>query len=667
MDEKLKMADLHFYSQELLKTEKYPPEAIIQLAEEAVLQFPTFALGYKAKAYALLQLNKIEDAVKCLFLSLRYNKEDFQTFLLLGHCFALLKNYEEAILILKESIRLYPAQETAYAALANVLWCAFGEFDEILKNIQNALLFNENQADVLNLLRQMFKTQKEYDEMLEKIKIYNRTPLRKTQKIKWEVENEKSFILKKEMLEKALLLFPKEAEFYFKMANVLHQLGENHQAAIYCEKAIEFNQNNEEAMAYENARFIYYPYTLISKEKMGEFAQDYFKKYPLHPLWTFKNKRIKKRLKIGFVSADLRHHAVTKFLKNLLHNLKSSALDFYAYSTKDVFDSVSNTLTPYFRRWQNIAIFNDETAARFIHNDQIDILFDLSGMTVGNRLNIFRYRPAPIGITYLGWLGGVGTPGIDYILTDKVLSAHPNFQQEFTEKAFCLPDSWTCFSPPENISFIIQPTSLLNKGIMTFGAFHNTNKATQETLDLWAAVLNQIPDSHFIYMRGCFKDKLLQEHFFNQFKKRGVLNCENRVFLKHNENEEEYYQTIQNVDLILDTFPATGGTTTAEALFFGVPVLTLTGELMASKISASYLTLLELNEYIAQNKEDYILKAQNFAKHFKNHPQALNDFRLHLKEKFLHSSLCDGARFARHFEEACFAIYRAFEKGEYPR
>lgn len=647
------------------------PEEIIQKADEILLKEKTNAFAYKAKAYALNQLNLKEEAISNLFFSLKYNKMDFMTFFLLGHFLAQEERFEDAIKVLKESILLHPAQEIAYAALANVLYCTYANQNEIIENIQNALLLNENQNDALNLMHQIFKNEKAFEDHLKKIKEYNLTSERQVQKLKWKFLNEESLIVKKEIMEKALNLMPDDANLNFKMAGALVAMGENNQGIPYLEKAIFLNQQernsnkekNKDLVYYEYGRLVHYPYTVISAQKMGEFAQEYAALRPLQPQFQFKKTANKKRLKIGFVSMDLRFHVVTKFFENFLKSLKNTSLDCYAYTKKDIFDEVSNDLEPYFRRWQTLHSLTDLESARLIHQDNIDILFDLSGMTVGGGLNIFRFKPAPIGVTWIGWLGGVGTPGVDYILVDSTIAKDSHHAKEFVEKPFVLPLTWLLFTPPVHPLPLNEAPVLKNKYI-TFGAFQNPNKVTEETVDLWANVLKKTQHTKLIYARGDLKDPLLKEYIFKRFEKYAIPNLKERLILKEGEN---YFLSHYDVDLILDTFPASSGTTAWEACFMGVPTVVQTAELMASKLSAVVLNNCGLQDFVAQSKEEYIFKAQHFVEQFTKHPQQLNALRLNLRQNLLQSPGCNAPLFAQNFEKAMWQMWNDFEQGIYPK
>lgn len=634
------------------------PENLLKIADEAILKFPTFAFAYKARATALSQMNRLDEAIESLFQSLAYNKTDFESFFLLGHFLAKQRRFVDALKVIDESLLQHPAQAKAYVAKANILYCLYRPNDEILDSLTDALLLEENDVDALNLLKQLYKNPFFLDESLKNIRQKNAAPHRQALKLKRQAENEKSFILKAQLLEKATVLDSENAEYLRELSYAYMRQGDYEKAVPLMEKAILKNPDSSD-FSFESMRMLTYPYTEISAQKMGDFARGLVHGYPETPLFfdeVVPRNREKKRLKIGFLSADLRVHAVTKFLESFLNAAQNSSLDFYAYLTRGIFDEKSNDMKRYFRRWQKIDRLTDEDVARLIHQDRIDILLDLSGLTYGNRLAVFRYRPAPVSATWLGWLGTTGMPGVDYILCHELFVSNDVHGVQFSEKPVFFAQSWACFTPPDPMPDV-APAPLLTKGHITFGAFHNPNKITSSTVALWAEVLNELPKSQLVWMRGELKDVLLRERFYTAFEKAGVANACNRIFLKHNNNPAEYFLAHKDVDFVLDSFPASSGTTAFDSAFMGVPTLCLTGSLMASRLSSVVMHYVDCADWIAHSKDEFVQKAVRFARDFEENPQKLVRLRGGLRKQFLQSCLCDARRFARHFEELMWRLW----------
>lgn len=230
-----------------------------------------------------------------------------------------------------------------------------------------------------------------------------------------------------------------------------------------------------------------------------------------------------------------------------------------------------------------------------------------------------------------------------------------HYEDQFIEKVWRLPDVWVLFTPPEHAPNVADLPALQNNFI-TFGCFHNPAKVSHQTLKLWAEVLKKVQNSKFIWCRGDLKEQALADKFRNELLHNGVL--PEQITLFANSNSDEYFQTYAKVDFVLDTTPVCGGTTTCEALYMGVPTLTLAGELMSGRLSCSILHTVGLDGWICHSEQEYIEKAVLFAD--KNQWQNLANLRQQLRQKVLNSPLCDSPRFAKNFEQAMWGMWEKF-------
>lgn len=230
-----------------------------------------------------------------------------------------------------------------------------------------------------------------------------------------------------------------------------------------------------------------------------------------------------------------------------------------------------------------------------------------------------------------------------------------NYEDQFIEQVWRLPDVWVLFTPPEHAPNVADLPALQNNFI-TFGCFHNPAKVSHKTLQLWAEVLKKVQNSKLIWCRGELKEQALADKFRNELLQNGVL--PEQITLFANSNSDEYFQTYGKVDFVLDTTPVCGGTTTCEALYMGVPTLTLAGELMSGRLSCSILHAVGLDGWICQSEQEYIEKAVLFAD--KNQWQNLANLRQQLRQKVLNSPLCDSPRFAKNFEQAMWGMWEKF-------
>ncbi len=356
------------------------------------------------------------------------------------------------------------------------------------------------------------------------------------------------------------------------------------------------------------------------------------------------------RVRVGLVSGDLREHVVSHFLENFLPYLDSSRIELIAYSNHAKMDDVSERLKPYFSDWKEIYPLGDEAAAALIHADGVHILMDLAGHTAHNRLSLFAWKPAPVQVSWLGYWATTGLAEMDFILVDEVGVPTQN-QWHFTEKVRYLPETRLCFSAPKaEVAVSILPA--LSTGYITFGCFQNLSKVTDAVLKVWSEILARLPTARFRFQSKQLGDKKVAEAFFARLVDCGMDVA--RVKLHPSDSRKVYLQAHAQVDIILDTFPFTGGTTTCEALWMGVPTLTLAGETLVARQGASLLSAAGLSEWVVENEQDYIKQAVDFATDL----DYLARLRSHLREQVLASPLFDGQRFAKNFENTLWQLWR---------
>ena len=281
-----------------------------------------------------------------------------------------------------------------------------------------------------------------------------------------------------------------------------------------------------------------------------------------------------------------------------------------------------------------------------IQRDEIDILVDLSGHTTDNRLLVMAHKPAPIQATYLGYVNTTGLEVIDYILTDSIANP-PESQKFLTEKLALLPDGSRCYRP---VDYTPPVTSLPAKrnGYITFGVLCNNRKINSNIMELWAEILKTNKESRLLLSFSTGNDPDMRKYYFSEFERLGI--DDQRVAICGGTHHAEHLKYYSEADIILDTFPLNGATTTCEALWMGVPVITLVGELHFSRIGLSILTRIGLEFFAASTPKEYIAKAAALA----DNRQALENLRASMRERMNSSILRDSKKFASGAE----AVYR---------
>jgi predicted O-linked N-acetylglucosamine transferase (SPINDLY family) len=356
-----------------------------------------------------------------------------------------------------------------------------------------------------------------------------------------------------------------------------------------------------------------------------------------------KNRKSCNRIRVGFVSGDLRKHPVGYFIESTVKEINKNEFLLFAYTTNDVSDELTRGIRGQFEEFRSLTMLNDDLAAELIYSDQLDILIDLSGHTSGNRLSLFTYKPAPIQATWLGYFASTGIREIDYILVDEAISPK-EYNYHYSEKQIYIEGSRFCFTKPKTTIFENEP-QLANRQF-TFGSFQNIQKINGAVLDSWAEIMAQSQNSILRLQCPQFKVAETKEIFFNKLKNSGI--PINKVSFHPPTDRESYLLTLSKIDLIIDTFPYPGGTTTCEALWMGTPTVTLMGNTLLSRQGAAILAAAGLADFVAFNKNEYIKKAVDLS----NNPEALASIKNHIKTSVKFSPLFDSKIFTRSFERA---------------
>lgn len=355
------------------------------------------------------------------------------------------------------------------------------------------------------------------------------------------------------------------------------------------------------------------------------------------------------RLKVGLVSGDFREHSVGYFLENFLSQVDPARLDLIAFPTNAQSDTLTGRIRPYFSQWTPLTGLSDSMAAQRVHDMGVHILVDLSGHTTHNRLPVFALRPAPVQVTWLGYFATTGVDAIDFLIADP-WSLLPEQEPFFTEHIWRLPNTRLCFTPPSE-PVEVNALPLQSKGTVTFGCFSNLNKINHEVIALWSRVLDQVPGSQLLMKARQFKDPQVAKDFSARFAGYGIKS--DRVILEGPSTRRGYLETYHRVDIGLDTFPYPGGTTTAESLWMGVPVLTLAGKDFLSRQGVGLMTAAGLPDWIATDDDDYVAKAVNHAAG----TIELSRLRQKLRSQVLASPIFDAQSFACDFEDALYGMW----------
>ena len=358
------------------------------------------------------------------------------------------------------------------------------------------------------------------------------------------------------------------------------------------------------------------------------------------------------RLRVGIVSGDLRNHPVGYFIEDILTQLDNTRIELIAYTSSPKEGDLTLRIKPHFAHWREIYALDDPSAAGLIHSDGVHILIDLSGHTSHNRLPVFAWKPAPVQCTWLGLPTTTGVAEIDYILGDPIATP-PEDAAHFSEQIWRLPESYLCLSTPD-ATLQVNALPALTNGYITFASFNNLSKMNDATVSLWARILIALPDAKLLLKTKQFKDPAVIRTTLQRFAAQGI--ATDRLILEgQTPRRDNHLATYWRADIALDPFPYPGVTTSAEALWMGVPVLTLQGDRFMSRTAASIAHNVGLPGWIAASEDDYVAKAVRFAGDL---PE-LSALRDQLRGQVRASPLFDAPRFAKHFEAALWGMWRA--------
>lgn len=359
-----------------------------------------------------------------------------------------------------------------------------------------------------------------------------------------------------------------------------------------------------------------------------------------------------RRLRIGYVSPDFRAHSVAWFIEPVLRSHDAERFEVYCYASVARSDEVTARLKRLCPHWREIRHLTEARAVEAVRADGIDILVDLAGHTSHNRLLLFARKPAPVQVTWLGYPNTTGMRAIDYRLTDVWADPPGTTEAWHTEELVRLPRCFLAYQPPGESP---DPGALPadRAGGVTFGSFNNISKVTPETVSLWAEVLRGASGSRLLLKSGALAVESVRQRLADQFGEHGVAPDRLQMhgaFPSHWNHLEMYRQ----VDIGMDTYPYHGTTTTCEALWMGVPVLTLAGRTHVSRVGASLLENAGLGELVVDSRERYVRLALALAED----RARLRQWRAGLREQMARSALTDAARFTRNLEEAYWRMWR---------
>lgn len=682
----------HLLKQGMVLEQERQPEEALRHYDSAIALMPELARAHFNRGTILLDRGDAQQALAAFTKAVQYKPDSAGAHFNMGAAHARLDRHELALPAYRRALELRPDFAEAHMALGAALE-ELGQDEEAITSYRHALVIKPDYTEAHDKLAHLLVRLDRFDEAAVcfrqvlardagNVDALNSLGLilnlrghlhEAVRQYRLAVELKPDFLAAHgnlgnvlmdlhlfgdaaESYRRVLELNPNSADAHNNLGSALKDLGHLGKALASYRTAMSINPD----LAVAHSNFLMVQNYLSEQtpeyllEEARRFGETVSRLAP--PPAPLKNSpMIDRCLRVGFVSADLSAHPVGYFIESVIAALAveaSGRLDLFAYSNSLASDEVTARIKSHLQGWHSVADQSDASLAQRIRDDRIDILIDLSGHTGGNRLPAFAWKAAPVQISWLGYFATTGLSAIDYLIADP-WTLPENLERQFTEKILRLPETRLCFTPP-SLDLNTGPLPALTNGYVTFACFNALPKMNDSVVALWARILHAVPRSRLHLMASQLNEASNQRMTLSRFAAHGI--DAEQLIIQGPVPRAKYLETYRHVDLALDPFPYTGGTTTAEALWMGIPVLTLAGSTFLSRQGVGLLTNANLPEWIANDADDYV----NLAVSHAGDLQRLSRLRASLRSQVLASPIFDAPRFARHFEAALRGAWRSW-------
>lgn len=443
-----------------------------------------------------------------------------------------------------------------------------------------------------------------------------------------------------ECTRRAVELDPDSSTTWNNLAGILISRGEPEAAAPLYEEA--YRRDPGYAVAYSNRLMAEQYLPGVTPERLLDLSLEWQVRYgPRNVPMSRPLAKEDRPLRLGFVSPDLKRAPVGYFLVGLLEALERDADASVVYSDTVQPDDLSERMKQAALLWRDARKMDDASLAKAVHTDGIEVLFDLAGHTKGNRLLLFAKRAAPVQITWAGYVGTTGVEAMDYLLADQ-FQVPPGAEGYYRERVLRMPHGYVCYVPP-SYAPDVAPLPALREGRVTFGAFHNAAKVGEASIAIWSRVMRAVPDAQLVLKYTNLDEPRTKARITGAFASAGI--APERIAIEGISPHTAMLQRYNYIDIALDSIPYSGGLTTCEALWMGVPVVTLPGRTFAGRHSLSHVMNVGHPELVAHDENHYVSIASGLAGNL----GALSALRYSLRGHMAASPLCDARGFAKDF------------------
>ncbi len=541
-----------------------------------------------------------------------------QAYLQLALCYRAKKQPAEALAVLQEAAAIAPDDLNLMIPIAGC-FRALGRLEEAAAQCRRAIELSPRWVEPYNRLAEILTTLGRFSEVE---KVYRQ----------------------------AISLEESHPGAHFNLGTNLQGQGRPDEAATELRRAVELAPNWPAAHSRLLLVMLHQdkvdPQTLFDAHR--EWANRHgFAALPQNTQYS-NNRDPHRKLRIGYLSSDFREHSVMYFLEPVLANYDRGAFEVYCYSDVPGYeqDATTQRMKGYVNVWRDIASHDLAEIVKLIRTDGIDILVDLSGHTAPRLLHVMSARPAPVQVTGLGYPATTGLSSIDYRLTDSIADPPGQSDRWHTERLVRLDPCGWCYGPPKDAPPIAPPPSVVN-GFVTFGSFNLLAKMGPRVIELWSQILKEVSGSRLLLKAQSFSDEPTRQRVLEAFGNAGIES--HRIeLLPRTEGTAQHLSLYNRLDIALDPFPYNGTTTTCEALWMGVPVITLEGTSHASRVGASLVHAAGLSDLIGHSPEQYVRIAAELAAD----RDRLASLRASMRERLEASPLRDEINYTQRLESA---------------
>lgn len=603
--------------QDFEQAERYG-KAAIKLDQEALEAWMFMGKIYWEQAV----LNK---AIQCYTIANKLDPKNYTIAYNIAQIYADQGDYKKAIELFDITLQMEPKLIDAGVQKAQVQQ-SIGEFEEAEKTLEKALQ-NDPQNKLANsVLSLLYRAMGRYGEAIE-------------------------------LNEKLLKQYPSDGNVRINYALCLVETGQYDKAEINYKRALKDTPETQQSLSNYLMGIHYNPKR--TKQEIFEAHQLWDTYYapesrPKRPVPSNINKN--KKLRVGLISGGFKKHPVGWMITTALEHLPKDEIELFIYATDSYHDSITKRIRNTCVQWRSVVGYSDEVVADMIRDDEVDILMELSGHSSANRLKTVALEPAPVSIKWVGGLFNTsGLESMDYLLTDAKES--PKGEEAFyTEKLVRMPDDYICYTPP-NYDIFVDELPAKKNGFITFGCFNNPTKVNTELLSKWGELLQEVPNSRLFLKSKQYDTELVRKRVTDHLAELGIE--KDRIRFEGSSMHGELLETYNNVDIALDPWPYSGGLTTIEALWMGVPVITKSGPTFAGRHSTTHLTNAGFPQWVTDSWEDY----KKVAVELSSDIDKLAEIRAGLRDKLLNSPVCDAQRFANNLTEAFRQMWKQRVEG----